>query len=263
MVRKWGLKMFKDYRKLNKLGLIIILLAFVIFIISYAMFVSNENKILITPLDKLYSIQSITSSINTFAFVVIVGALFFVSIKTFWGKNRNLLMMYRSRSYYLKMQFVVVFLSALVSTILYGVIQLTGNYYSLGSIPRYKIPFELIFYDYTKYTIVLFFVAYIILYYFIMYTIDIFANTDGRYKSILNRNMRVVGFIVRCIAIIVLTYYFTFSADIVGPLGNNPATQLMNFNFYDSFGFMVGSAFVLMILLVIEYMCYFKKKVIV
>lgn len=257
--------MFNDYRKLNKLWLFTILIVFIIFIIAEGVFFYYFQKPLTGKRNQAETVSliiNISFNIGMYSFLGFVCGSFFIAIKSFWGKSRNLMMTYRNRTYYLQMQLLMITISALVSTGMFAVWKVgfnyLGGYYNTG----YNIPLNFEVNTYLLALSIIFFTLYMLFYYFIMYIIDIFANTDGRYKSILNRNLRVFGFIVRCFAILILTVYLNSSIFYFIDTYNQPADSLIYIEL-DYEWTMIASFSLIMILLIVEYMSYFKKKVIV
>lgn len=258
--------MFKDFIKLNKLGSVIIAVLLGLFTILNIAFFSIYGIVTnsIHPVSQKWgSILQLLSTATRMMVVIIGAAMFIVAMITFIGKSRTLLLTHRGRSYYLKIQLLIITVSSFIVSVLFlisnGVEALNLSHMSF----EYNIP-NIVFIN-TKEVILIIsiFCSYIAVYYLVMYAIDIFANSVNRYQSIAKRNVDLLMFLVRSWLIGWCSVMLFLSPEAVYEVYGNPATKLVTLDtlFIKEFGVFV--IVMLMVVVIVDYMCYFKKKVIV
>lgn len=260
--------MFNDYIKLNKLAVFIISCLLGLYVVASVVFV---GLIKMHTVNQLFYANRFTAQIpGMFLIGLVIIALllavtlFVTAVKQFLGKSRNLILMHRGRSYYLKMQLLLITISSVIVTSCYIILSAVGSTYSYALPSVQMPPLVVVTVGLDPLFIALLLFGFIALYYVVVYIIDIFANSKYRYQSMVARNLAVAGFMVRAVVILVSGSYLflaanqfrvPYNSDYVDLLGNS--INLMNYNIIILFFISLTVA------IVVDYMCYFKKKVLV
>ncbi len=259
--------MFKDYWKLNKLNIIVMgILLGLIMITSCLIVVAASCEEAISYKSWLVSYIPIILLYGNLALAGLLSlTLFVTAIKTFIGTSRQFLLMQRGRSYYLKLQLLSVTLSSLVVGTLATIVIILFRLYfyvnetGLDFIPPLKVYTS----DFSLLLPVIVTCIFILVYYLIMYLIDIFSNTNLRYKRMSVRNLAILRFILRTVLIGGLTFYIFIAAENLRVLYESPYSRLITQNspYINS---TICLVFIILIpVLIIDYMVFFKKKVLV
>lgn len=256
--------MFKDYRKLNKVPFVLNFILLIMFIVLQIVFVilmimNNGYEEYSTINQVIYVIDLV---LNLLLGLNIIG-LFISALKIFIGKSRSILLTYRNRSYYLKMQLIVASCSALVSSMLYLIWQCTHVIYINNVNFSKKIPLGMFINEVNIEYMINIFCLFMLLYYFSVYIIDLFANTNYRYRSLTQKYGQVLIFFIRCSLIAILGFMLYLSPETFALNYQGPHVMLINSNITELNNTFLLIPVMLVIVLVIDYMCFFKKKVIV
>lgn len=259
--------MFNDYLKLNKLAVFITSCLLALFLTGNVLFLGLLKFHTIT---RFFFRNRWTAAIpGVFAIGLgillglIVIMLFVTAIKQFIGKSRKLILMHRGRSYYLKFQLLTISISAVIITsclIIYRAVMVTYDYvYGLFVMPPLGQVTDV------GIIIPVFALCGIVaLYYTIIYIIDIFANSKYRYQSIMKRNIAVFKFIIRVVIIAGSSFYLFISFEGFRVSYDNPYQHLLGPIYTDTIPWFVILMFIgLAVAIIVDYMCYFKKKVLV
>lgn len=264
--------MFNDYLKLNKLGVVVIGILIAVDLVCEFILVIIHRINQVHPLGFDHTLINILSrAIPAFTMIItlaIVGLLFALALKTVIGRNRNLLLMYRMRGYYLKFQLAIISCSAVISGLLISMWilsnSLTNAMFEAGRAGITAWPsLQVVTQGVHPLIIVSIFCGYISVYYLVVYTIDIFANTSNRYNSISVRNLVVGRFLVRAGLIGLFSMLLYLSPEQYRLSYSSPYRSLIVINSSYIQGFLGLVVIMLMIVIIVDYMCYFKKKVIV
>lgn len=262
--------MFKDFIKLNKLSSFFIGLLLALFYGGQLLFLL---LIKVNLINELFNMNAITAMIpviyvfSTMVTLVLLSATLFVSVvKTFAGNTREFILMHRGRSYYLKFQFLLISISGLLISCSFFTFRII--YQTFGYIDMFKAtefpPFKAVSFVIDPYFLIAIIVGTIALYYVVAYIIDIFSNSKYRYQRMLARNVAVLKFIIRVVLIAVLTINLFISAENFKIAYDNVYRNLL-----PSIGirYIPGELLLLLIfitlVLIIDYIIYFKKKVLV
>lgn len=260
--------MFKDYWKLNKLNVIVlaILLGLIIILSGLSILAASVDKI------RYFHYNYITSFIPVillYGYVLMFGlfclGLFATAIKTFVGRNRLFIMMQRGRSYYLRLQLLIASVSALIVAILATIVILILKLYFYTQIfeLNYIPPFDVYSGEFTILVPIVIGCLFILVYYVVMYLIDIFSNTSLRYQGMAKRNIAVAKFIVRTLLIGGLTFYIFISSENLRVMYESPYINLFTQKSPYINSTIVLVIIVLVPVLIVDYMLFFKKKVLV
>lgn len=260
--------MFRDYWKLNKLNVIVltILLGLIIILSALTILAASVDK------QTYFWVNRITTFIpivllygNVLMFGLFCLGLFATAIKTFVGRNRLFIMMQRGRNYYLRLQLLIASASALIIVILTTIVILILKlyFYTQTFELNYIPPFEVYSNGFTIIKPIIIGCIFILVYYFVMYLIGIFSNTSLRYQGVAKRNFAVVKFIVRTLLIGGLTFYIFISSENLRVLYESPYINLFTQKSPYINSTIALVIIVLVPILIVDYMLFFKKKVLV
>lgn len=259
--------MFNDYLKLNKLAVFITGCLMGLFLIGNVVFLGLLKFHAVTGFFFRNRWTIAIPDVFTSGLGILLGLiaimLFVTAIKQFVGKNRYLILMYRGRSYYLKFQLLTISVSAVIITIcltMYRVV-IVGYIYVFDSVvmPLFRqFPGNVIG------ILISILCGIIALYYAIIHIMDIFANSKYRYQSILKRNIAVFKFIIRVAIIVGSSFYLCISFENFRVSYDNPYQHLLGPLYTDSTPwFVILMVIGLAVAITVDYMCYFKKNVLV
>lgn len=264
--------MFKDYWKLNKIstigssvliGLNLLLNAGLFIFLNYLvthqatsfgeryyMFVNMINKIL-------------------FLYLILI-ALFLIAtlVRNSLGKVRQLLLLHRGRKYYIRYQLMFITLSAIISGLLVFISSTTILAYnvvtqfseqSITTLP----PADAFIISGNGLSGIAAGLAVIAIYYVIIYIIDIWNNMELKYQPRSKTYLKLASFIIRCVLICGSVFYLILSIDNLPVVYESPYFNLLSQPYQGFTAIMLLGLTVVTICLVIDYIVFFKKKVII
>ncbi len=256
--------MFNDYYKLNKLNFFITIILSILEITLVAMFFIVLNSRLQMDTNTYFKVSRMVYSAVNAATLALVIHIFVSAVKSFVGRNRNMLITHRSRNYYHHMQLVVISLKAILIAIIIEIFKIVSAYF--GYMPAettVDIPPLNYLYTFDIKNVITTIFLVIAIYYTVMYLYNIFFNTNYRYKNMLQKNIAIVGFLFRVFVIGFTSFMiFVSSAYFQMKYYSDYSYLLISTNSIvgNHFGIMV---FTLMFALYVDYSIHFKKKVLV
>lgn len=259
--------MFKDYWKLNKLNVVLITSLIVAITVASILIVGFASADKTTNFSN--SLVAYIPIITLYGNIALLGllslTLLITAIKTFVGTNRQFILMQRGRSYYLKFQLLTISLSSLLVGVITAGVMILFSLYIYTNISQidYIPPFKVYSTDFSLLFPLVISCIFILVYYVIMYLIDIFSNTSLRYKRMAVRNLAVMSFILRTVLIGGLTFYVFIATENLRVAYESPYFKLIAQNSPYINCTIVLVVMVLVPVLIIDYMVFFKKKVLV
>ncbi|WOO87642.1 hypothetical protein RZE82_01525 [Mollicutes bacterium LVI A0039] len=248
--------MFNDFKKMNGLNFYLTIIISIVYLIS----IGISAVLLITKdsFDDPFLYITI-EYVQSIAFYIIAAVFVIFVLKATTGLKREILLMYRGRNYYLKMQFMTICAYSILLTGLRAAILFLGKLLQVN-----LAELEMVFNFTPVNTLSITFVLIILSYYFMIYVSDIFFNTNTRYNSFKVRLMHTILFMSRALVITIASLILLFEYSIIGIDWYNPIKALVFIpDNPNAFTLSIFTLMVMTICLIIDYSCHFKKKVII
>lgn len=261
--------MFKDYWKFNKLLVMCsAALSLVFGLISIALIIFLNYLIVneATSFGNRYFSFERSIYIGLTAIVIIIISLLVATvIRNSIGKVRRLILLHRGRSYYLKFQLVISIMIGLVTVILFQIqFFVTTLYDYCGAVKPTSLPMPYLYSsNLAIYKSIIYGLLVICLIYIIVYIIDLISNTELRYQHPSKSYFKVSLFISRVLLIAASFGYLVISFDNITLDYNNGYRYLITSPYLFSTSPILLAVLTAMIVVVVDYIIFFQKKVIV
>lgn len=261
--------MFNDYLKLNRASAFLVSLFSGLFLIVDLAFIGLIKIDAATDFFNTNLITAYIPFVLSMILMILLGTLALIlgitAVKMFCGRSRNFILTYRGRNYYLKMQLatitssVTIILVCVYIFLITNQLQYYGERYNTSKFP----PLAALISKYDIGTLFRVGLLMIMVYYFIMYIIDIFSNTISRYNRIIIRNFEILKFVIRVAVIGAcgLTLFLLLESLYVSYM--NPYRNLFVSSSIIPQGYITFALIMWTVTLIVDYMIFFKKKVLV
>lgn len=262
--------MINDYLKINKLNMIITGIVLIIFgVLQFVHIVFA--KLLVSGYFIIHPIQrSFYEQVSTIIFVstILISLLFISNILSIAiGNKRKLILIHYGKSYYIKFVLSITVLFSIVLLAILSINSCLNSYeyyaYDIQGAEIGKVidsMFKPIIDWGTNISLAVFF---IIIVFSCIYLIDLFKNCDNRYNSIMIRNIRIIRFIFRYCLIWLCGFSLYLSSGLLPLNYENDYTKLIVQPSPYQTNYLTLIIVFITVTLIIDYYCFFKKKVLV